>query len=290
MRLAVLADVHGNLPALEAALSQIEQDAVDGILVAGDMVAGPNSVEVLRRLRDLGATMIRGNNENYILRLASGDAPAWQHHARQWAFIRWNYQQMDSDSLTLIRDLPEQRTLTFDGADPIRMVHGSPRNVSELVYPDQDLSRLETALEMVSEPVLIFGHTHVPWQLRLDGRLALNPGSVCGTFNGQTGGSYAILTWDGARWDAELRELHYDLSLIRQAFEQTGLLAASGPIGECWLHDLEHGVNTLPRFVDFAYEQSAQAGHADLPYVPDEIWDASYELFKSKMANDNIAE
>jgi len=88
MRLAVLADVHGNNPALEAALSEIERDAVDGILVAGDMVAGPNSVEVLRRLRALGAWMIRGNNENYILRLASGDAPAWQYHARQWAFMR----------------------------------------------------------------------------------------------------------------------------------------------------------------------------------------------------------
>ena len=75
MRLAVLADVHGNIPALEAALSEIERDAVDGILVAGDMVAGPNSVEVLRRLRDLSASMIRGNNENYILRFADGDAP-----------------------------------------------------------------------------------------------------------------------------------------------------------------------------------------------------------------------
>ena len=290
MRLAVLADIHGNIPALEAALSKIERDAVDGILVAGDMVAGPNSAEVVKRLRDLGASMIRGNNENYLLRFASGDAPDWWHTARQWAFMRWNYEQMDADSLTFLRDLPEQRTLTFDGVDPIRMVHGSPRSVSELVYPDQDISRLETALEMVSEPVLIFGHTHLPWQLRLNGRLALNPGSVCGTFMGQTGGSYAILTWDGTHWDAELRELHYDLPLIRQAFEVTGLLAASGPIGECWLHDLEHGVNTLPRFVDFAYEQSAQAGHADLPYVPDEIWDAAYELFKRKMANENIAE
>jgi len=288
MRLAVLADVHGNNPALEAALSEIEQDAVDGILVAGDMVTGPNSVEVLRRLRALGAWMIRGNNENYILRLASGDAPDWQYHARQWAFMRWNLQQMDKDSLTFLRNLPEQRTLTFGGADPIRMVHGSPRDVSELVYPDQDMSRLETALKMVPEPVLIFGHTHIPWQLRLDGRLALNPGSVCGTFNGQTGGGYAILTWDGVRWDAELRKLHYDLSLIRQAFEQTGLLAASGPIGECWLHDLEHGVNTVPLFVEFAFEQAAQAGHADLPYVPDKIWDASYELFKIKLSKGNI--
>jgi hypothetical protein len=49
-----------------------------------------------------------------------------------------------------------------------------------------------------------------------------------------------------------------------------------------------HGVNTLPHFVDFAYEQAAQAGHADLSYVPDEIWDAAYELFKIELLKGNI--
>ena len=288
MRLAILADIHGNIPALEAALKEIEKDAVDGFIVAGDMVAGPNPVEVINRLHELDACMIRGNNENYILRFASGDAPDWWHTARQWSFIRWNYRRMDDNILAFIKELPEQRTINFAGTDAIRIVHGSPRNISELMYPEKDMSPLDVALEMVSEPVLIFGHTHEPWQVRQDGRLALNPGALCGTFMGKTGGSYAILSWENNRWEAELRELHYDISLARNAFEDTGLLKEGGAFSECWLHDLETGTNTLPLFVEFAYRQAAEAGCSDSPFVPDEIWEKSSELFKIELAKGNI--
>jgi putative phosphoesterase len=288
MRLAILADIHGNIPALEAALKEIEEDVVDGFIVAGDMVAGPNSVEVINRLRELNAWMIRGNNEGYILRFASGEAPDWWYTARQWSFMHWNYRRMDDDTLDFIKALPEQRTINFAGTDPIRIVHGSPRNISELVYPEKDMSLLHIALGMTSEPVLIFGHTHLPWQERLDGRLALNPGSVCGTFMGKTGGSYAILSWEPDRWEVELRELHYDISLARKAFEDTGLFEEGGAVAKCWLHDLETGINTLPRFVEFAYNQAEEAGYPDLPFVPDEIWDRAYELFKIELTKGNI--
>ncbi len=288
MRLAILADIHGNIPALEAALKEIEKDAVDGIVVAGDMIAGPNSVEVINRLRELNACMIRGNQEGYILHFASGEAPDWWYTARQWSFTHWNYRRMDNDTLDFIKKLPEQCAFNFDGTAPIRVVHGSPRNNSELIFPEKDMTPLETAFEMVSEPVLIFGHTHVPWQVRQDGRLALNPGSVSGTFMGRTGGSYAILSWEHNRWEAELRELHYDISLARKAFEDTGLLKEGGAVAERWLHDLEAGINTLPRFIEFAYKQAAEAGFSDLPFVPDDIWDKAHELFKIELAKGNI--
>jgi putative phosphoesterase len=288
MRLAILADIHGNIPALEAALKEIEKDAVDGFIVAGDMVAGPNPVEVINRLRELNAWMIQGNNEGYILRFASQEAPDWWYTVRQWSFMHWNYQRMDNDTLDFIKELPEQRTVNFAGTDPIRIVHGSPRNISELIYPEKDMSLLDVALGMVPEPVLIFGHTHEPWQVRRDERLALNPGSVCGTFMGKTGGSYAIISWGNNRWSAELRELHYDIGLTRKAFEDTGLLEEGGAIAERWLHDLEAGINTLPRFVEFAYRQAAEAGYSDSPFVPDEIWDKANDLFKIELAKGKI--
>jgi putative phosphoesterase len=288
MRLAVLADIHGNIPALEAVLKEIEKDAVDGLVVAGDMVAGPNPVEVINRLRELNALMIRGNNEGYILRFASGEAPDWWYTTRQWSFMHWNYRRMDDDTLDFIKALPEQRTIEVVGTDPIRMVHGSPRNISELIYPAKDMSPLETALGLVSEPVLIFGHTHEPWQMRQNGQLALNPGAVCGTFMGKTGGSYAILSWENNRWEVELRELHYNMALIRKAFEDTGLLKEGGAFAEHWLYDLETGVNTLPRFVEFAYEKAAEAGFSDSPFVPDKIWDKAHELFKIELAKGKI--
>jgi putative phosphoesterase len=283
MRLAVLSDIHGNVPALETALNEIAHIGVDGILVAGDTVAGPHPVEALQRLRDLNCWMIRGNNENYILRFASGDAPGWWYTARQWAFMRWNFQQLDEDSLAFLQSLPEQRVISIPGADSIRVVHGSPRNISELVYPEKDISLLDIALKTVPEPVVIFGHTHEHWQMRRNGRLVLNPGAVCGTFNGRLGGSYAILTLDSGHWEVELRELNYDISLMRKAFEETGLLIEGGAISEHWLYDIENGVNTLPRFVEYAYQMSAEAGHGELPYVPDEIWDAASKSFSYRI-------
>src|SRR3990172_8888857 len=139
MRLAIFADIHGNLVALETALKEIEKDAVDGFIVAGDMVAGPNPVEVIDWLRRLDALMIRGNNESYVLQFDSGDAPGWWYTAHQWSSTLWNYRRLDRETLDFLKDLPEQRTVSFAGVDPIRVVHGSPRDISELVYPDKDI-------------------------------------------------------------------------------------------------------------------------------------------------------
>jgi len=288
MRLAILADIHGNIPALEAFLEEVEKEAVDGFVVAGDMVVGPNSVEVISRLRKLDARMIRGNNENYLLRFAAGEAPDWWYTAQQWSFMRWNYRRMDEDTLNFIRKLPEQLTIHFEGMDAIRVVHGSPRSASESIHPEKDRAGLVAALGMVSEPGLILAHTHEPWQLRLDGRLALNPGSLCSTFTGKTGGSYAILSWENGRWEAEFRDVHYDIALIRKAFENTGLLKEVGTFAERWLHDIEKGTNNIQHFVDYAYKQAAEAGYPDSPFVPDDIWDKASDLFEIELAKGKI--
>ena len=82
MRLAVLSDIHGNIPALDQALEEIDRIGVDEFIVAGDMAAGPQPEQVIERLRDLNCRMIRGNNEEYLIKLASEDAPGWWHTAR----------------------------------------------------------------------------------------------------------------------------------------------------------------------------------------------------------------
>lgn len=279
MRLAVFADIHGNMIALETALKEIGNDPVDGIIVAGDMLAGPNPVEVINRLRELKAWMIRGNNEDYIVKFAAGAAPDWWYTAHQWSFMHWNYRELDHETSDFIISLPEQRTISFPEVDPIRVVHGSPRDISELIYPDKDISLLDIALKAVLEPVLILGHTHQPWQVQRNGSLAFNPGSLSATLMGKTGGSYAILSWDNHKWKVELRELIYDIPLARKAFEDSGLLAEGGAIAERWLHDIETGRNTLPHFVEYAYKRSAQAGYSDITFVPDDILDEAARSF-----------
>src|SRR5512136_2825937 len=111
MRIAVIADVHGSLPSLEAVLHDIYRLPVDGLLVAGDMTCGPNCAEVLRRLQAENAWMVLGNNEGYLLRFDSGLAPDWWFTSRQCALNRWVYQTIDQPSLALLRSLTEQRVI-----------------------------------------------------------------------------------------------------------------------------------------------------------------------------------
>jgi putative phosphoesterase len=282
MRLAILADVHGNLPALEAVLNDLRNDSIDGFIVAGDMVGGPNSVEAIERLRELNAWMIRGNNDNYLLKFASGSAPDWWFTSHQWAFSRWCYQHTDPGTVDFLHSLPEQRVIELPGASAIRVLHGSPRSVTELIYPDQDISLLDLALEMTAEPVLVFGHTHVPWQMRRNGRLALNPGAVSGSLVKAACANYAIISWKNGQWEVDLRGVEYDIAALRACFHETGLLEAGGAFARAALFDFENGANTVPELVNYACKMAADAGYPDCEFVPDEIWDQAAKTFDFK--------
>jgi putative phosphoesterase len=281
MRLAILADIHGNLPALDAVLNDLRDEPIDGFVVAGDMVAGPNSDEVIQKLRELKAWMIRGNNENYLLKFASGNAPAWWHTAKQWTFARWCYQQA-VELLDFLQALPEQLVLELLGTDKIRIVHGSPRNVSERVYPDKNISLLDLALDMTSEPVLIFGHTHVPWQMLRSGRLALNPGAVTGSLVRKALANYALLDWQNEHWNAELHGVGYDIAAIQEAFHTSGLFENGGEIARAILFDFENGSNTSFALVSHAYKLAVKSGYPNCEFVPDEIWDQAVKTFDFK--------
>jgi predicted phosphodiesterase len=290
MRLAILADTHGNRPAVEAVLADLERHAVDGILVAGDLTGGPHAVETIRLLRERGATFIRGNSDNGPVLYATGQGPAAWRTDHQFALLRWGYRLLDGETVAFIAGLPEQRAVALPGTAPIRLVHGSPRHGAEPIVPDDPVLQeqfraasltprdrppapLAEILALVEEPVLVCGHTHFPWQAERDGRLVLNPGAVCGPLNGDTGAQYALLTWDGGRWQAEHRSVPYDLALIRADFEESGMLVEGGPLARAFLLSIERGENVGMYFLDDVYALAAQAGYAGCETVPDEVWD-----------------
>jgi len=112
MRLALLSDVHGNLPALEAALEDTRRHRVDGYLVAGDYVGGPHQPETIQLLRSLNnCWMIRGNGDTGTIRRSEGDLPAEQGTARQYALARWALRNLGQESLDFLKTLPEERTV-----------------------------------------------------------------------------------------------------------------------------------------------------------------------------------
>lgn len=297
-RLAVLADVHANLPALEAVVEDIRRQDVDGIIAAGDyLTSGPSPVEVIRLLRALDASMIRGNAEGYFLAYRTGDAPEAWTTSYQWAAMRWSYRQLDGETLDVIARLPQQHVVALDGAAPIRVVHGSPRDPSERLYPERDPialrwfreadllppdrepRRLERALDGIDEPVLVCGHTHIPWVQNHGCRLALNPGAVSLSFDGDVRAHYALLTWEDDRWEVEHRAVPYDLDRVRQGFRASGLLAEGGAFARAMLLTIETGQNAIGHLFSHIDRLAVGAGLENWIVVPDALWERAVATF-----------
>ena len=279
MRLAILADVHGNLPALEAVLKDLERSQPDGIIVAGDFIGGPQPNETIRLLREGQSWMIRGNSDDNLLRYADGEAPdAWQA-SKQWALTRWAYCHLDIDNLEFLRLLPRQRVVDIENIPSIRVVHGSHRNPSESIFPDRDPGILDAILSEVKEPVFVCGHTHRSWAFEQAGRVALNPGAVCGPLNGYVGAEYAMLSCENSRWQVELRRVPYDLERVSEAFHESGLLKEGGALARAFLQSIETGRNIAEDFLSHAYQLATEAGHKGCEVVPDAVWEQAAESF-----------
>ena len=280
MQLAVLSDIHGNLPALEAVLNDLQQYPIDGIVVAGDIVnGGPQGAETAQRLRALDSWMIRGNADNALLKYAAGDVPAIWHTCHQFAQLRWTHRHVDQETLAFLKSLPEQRVIALPGTAAIRVVHGSPRHVSESIFPDRDPAALEMALAQTSEPVLVCGHTHLPWQVERNGRLVLNPGAVSGPLNGFVGAQYALLNWCDDHWQAEHITVAYDLERVRLACRESGFLEEGGAWAQAFVLCLETGQDVLEDFFSYALDLAAKAGFPDSDIVPDDIWHQATATF-----------
>jgi predicted phosphodiesterase len=294
-RFAVLADIHGNLLALEAVLADIRARTSPArpprLLVAGDFLpAGPHPVEVFERLQAENAVLIRGNNEDYLIDYHTGRAPAWYASSAQMAPMRWTHARLGPERLRFLTGLPDQVVVHADGLPPVRLVHGSHRHISEILIPDQDPMAvqvfrqssllgeneapppLEDLLSDLPEPVLACGHTHIPWIQHCGERLAFNPGSAGLSSNGDPRAWYALLYWENHHWEVEQRAVAYDLDRLRRAYHDTGYLAAGGPFARGCLIDALQGHNVVWFFIIFARQWASAAGWDGEGAVPDELW------------------
>ncbi len=286
-RLAVLADIHGNLPAFKAVLHDLQQHGpLDALLVAGDVVGGPGQRAILQRLMEAQAVMIQGNGEARLAKLLNGIAPAYFYTARQFSLPRWIIEDLSQEQREYLGGLPEQRVFTLPGTDPIRIVHGSPRKVDELVLPDRachpnlyyEPVLLAEVIAAVVEPVILFGHTHLPWQARIQGKLALNPGAVNFPEDNYWGAQYALLDWDGRQWLPSFHQVAYDLERLKRDYEESGLLSVS-PLARVMLQSILTQTDYLPIFFRHVRALAGEPGPDALPYYSDEIWQRAEETF-----------
>jgi putative phosphoesterase len=208
--LALLYDVHGNLPALEAVLSDAGHAGADRFLLGGDYALfGPFPAETVERLRGLDAEWIRGNGERWTA--SPGDAP---EDPVVRSAIEANREALGRDVVDELAALPE--TLERDGA---LYCHGSPSSDvrSFLPEPAEDEEEL---LKGVEQARLVFGHTHLPFRREARGVELVNPGSVGMPFDGNPRSAYALVD-DGGRVEHRRVAYHHAASAaaVRERFE-----------------------------------------------------------------------
>jgi predicted phosphodiesterase len=205
MRVAVLSDIHGTMPALEAALAEPDLRSADRIVLTGDLAAGPQPVETLDLLRSLGdrAVWVRGNADRELVTLHGGGETSILDPVAPWAAT-----QLRPDQVELLAGLPLAVTLDIDGFGPVLFCHATPRDDEEVVLVDSAMSRWSEVLSTLDETVstVVCGHTHMPFVRLADRRLIVNPGSV-GMPYGGAGAHWALL--DGGA--VTLRRTRFDL-------------------------------------------------------------------------------
>jgi putative phosphoesterase len=211
--LAIIADIHSNLPALEVVMEQIAQEGVDQILCAGDIVGyGPYPNEVIERLKGIEITAIQGNHDRAVLSHDSSNMNIQAQDA-----VWWTIDNLKQDSHDYLAQLHAKRSFSWNG---LRMgiFHGSPRNDDEYI-PEESAD--EELLALAKSDFLVLGHTHVPFVKSLDQGTIVNPGSVGQPRDGDPRASLTI--YDHRLRRFEVKRLAYDIDRVAEAMRASGL-------------------------------------------------------------------
>jgi putative phosphoesterase len=267
VKIAVISDIHGNLPALETVTADIEQWQPDCVVVDGDIVnRGPLSREalewVLARHESDAWQLVRGNHEDYILECAAanGRITGPEYEVQQFAY--WAYRQV-ADYVPILANMPDQFSVCAPDGSELRVMHGSMRDNRDGVYPQTTDTELRTQIAPAPR-IFVTGHTHRPLIREIDGTTVVNIGSVGAPFDGDRQLSYGRFTWSAAAgWHAEIVRLPYDFARVEQDYAHSGFLAGAGPLAQLMLVELRRAGGLVYRWAT-RYQDAVMAGQISM--------------------------
>ncbi|MCL4263372.1 MAG: metallophosphoesterase family protein [Anaerolineae bacterium] len=231
MRIAVLSDIHGNLPALQAVTEHMERWQPNAIVVAGDTVnRGPLSRACWQFVQEQCWQVLKGNHEEYVLAHGRDDDPQSGPHFAVSSVSRWTYGQLNG-AVAALAALPDSHHLATPGGK-VRICHASMTHNRDGIYAEADDAHIST---QIAPPPTVFvtAHTHKPFTRQVNGTLVVNAGSVGTPADEDSRASYAQIGWRHGRWQADIIRVSYDTTQATQDYLTTGLLAEAGPMA--WL-------------------------------------------------------
>ncbi len=254
--LAVIADLHGTLPALEAVLADLERVQPDAVVIAGDFVnRGPQSHAVVARAARLGFPAISGNHDTWLSSLARGERLPDGWETSWWTPVRRAAEELAPDDLRWLDALPTTLRVALPGAEPMLIVHGSPRSSREGMGRMLSDATLAAALEGVEECVIIGAHIHYPWERLVGARRTVVIGAVGCPFNLDINAQYGLFTWREGDWRCEHRSVPYDHEPLYAAWRASGYLDDGSLASELMLLEHQTARTQYVPFWDWALER-----------------------------------
>ncbi|MDF2683278.1 MAG: phosphoesterase [Brevibacillus sp.] len=226
MKIAALYDIHGNLPALHAVLTELEEVAPDLIVIGGDIISGPMPVETLEQLFRLKRQVqfIRGNCDREVVTAYEGGPLRGEMSEKGRETTEWVAKQLHSSHCDFLVQLPAHFTHSIEGLGEVLFCHATPDSDEEIFTPFTIQNRLDEIFGGVKQDIVICGHTHIQFELQVGHVRILNAGSVGMPYADEPGAYWILIGPNGhefrrTAYDFEAAAHEIKKSLIPQAQE-----------------------------------------------------------------------
>jgi predicted phosphodiesterase len=309
MRYAIISDVHGNRPALFAALMDARAMGVDEYIFAGDYyMCSPYLNEVIGTIRDTpNAHVIRGNEEDYLKKLAGQDQRTWTDG--QFRGLYWCYREITQENHDYLASLHGKLHLSGEGAE-LFIAHSSSEFIGKAehrefssskiarryagkapdrqallgdvrAYLDKD-TEFQKALKALPDGIYIFGHTHVQWHAKFQNKLFINPGSCGLPLDGVPAAAYAILTETSGDWQVTERRVPYDVEAFLNDLKNSSLYSEAQVWCDVLAGESRTGFEHVIPFLHFTESYAKAIGDPVRPYSQ-ETWSKAYDAWSDRL-------
>jgi putative phosphoesterase len=226
-RVTIFGDLHGNLPALEAVLADMDARELSPLYCLGDLVGyGTFPNEVIATIRERNIPTLMGNYDQGVGNSSDDCGCAYTSKVAEELgkrSIAWSNQNTTDENKSYLRQLTSQIPLELDRLR-VQLVHGSPRKINEYLFENRPDASLERLLDMAQADVLVCGHTHIPYHRILpSGRHVVNAGSVGKPKDGDPQACYVVLEANGRDLTVTFRRVPYDVERAATAIETSDM-------------------------------------------------------------------
>ncbi|MES2514148.1 MAG: metallophosphoesterase family protein [Bacteroidota bacterium] len=213
-KIAIISDIHGNLPALEAVIKDIQSKEISDIYCLGDLVGYYCFFnEVVQKIIDLKIPTVLGNHDDALI----NHSGVIERSKTCTHILKWQLQKANESTINFLRTIPTHLEIIHANRS-IKLIHaGLSDNVDEYVF---DVNDLYLERHQFNEDILISGHTHLPsYKKTYGGKTWINPGSVGQPRDGNNKASYVIIDQE---LNAHFTRVSYDYELVMEAMKQNG--------------------------------------------------------------------